>query len=68
MALHCRRRLPSGWYRGVGAAAPNESTMTKSNSFDPTMEFEWHRMISEDAYFLAENRALEDWVQAELKV
>jgi Protein of unknown function (DUF2934) len=48
--------------------------MTKSNSFDPPMESEWHRMISEAAYFRAENRgfepggALEDWVQAELEV
>jgi len=48
--------------------------MTKSSSFDPPMEAEWHRMISEAAYFLAEKRgfepghALEDWVRAELTV
>jgi hypothetical protein len=48
--------------------------MTESSSFDPPMESEWHRMISEAAYFLAEKRgfeagrAMDDWVQAELKV
>ena len=48
--------------------------MTKSGSFDPPMESEWHRMISEAAYFLAEKRgfvpglALSDWLEAELQV
>ena len=48
--------------------------MTKLSGFEPPMESEWHRMISEAAYFLAEKRgfepglALDDWVQAELKV
>jgi hypothetical protein len=48
--------------------------MTSSSSFDPPMESEWHRMISEAAYFLAEDRgfepgrALDDWLEAELKV
>jgi hypothetical protein len=48
--------------------------MTKSSSFDPPMEPEWHRMISEAAYFLAEKRgfepglALSDWLEAELQV
>ncbi len=48
--------------------------MTKSSSFDPPMESEWHRMISEAAYFLAEKRgfepgaALDDWLEAELEV
>lgn len=38
------------------------------------MESDWHRMISEAAYFLAENRgfepgrALDDWLEAERKV
>ncbi len=48
--------------------------MTKSSGFDPPMESEWHRMISEAAYFLAEKRgfeagrALDDWMQAELQM
>jgi hypothetical protein len=48
--------------------------MTKSGSFDPPMESDWHRMISEAAYLLAENRgfepgrALDDWLEAERKV
>lgn len=48
--------------------------MKKSSSFDPPMESDWHRMISEAAYFLAEKRgfepgwALDDWLKAELDV
>ena len=48
--------------------------MRKSGSFAPPMESDWHRMISEAAYFLAENRgfepglALSDWLEAELQV
>jgi hypothetical protein len=48
--------------------------MTKSSSFYPPAESDWHHMISEAAYFLAENRgfepgrALDDWREAELKV
>jgi len=48
--------------------------MTRSGTFDPPMESEWHRMISEAAYFLAEKRgfapglALSDWLEAELQV
>jgi hypothetical protein len=48
--------------------------MTDSNDFDPPTESEWHRMISEAAYFFAEKRgfapggALDDWLEAELKV
>lgn len=48
--------------------------MAKSSSFDPPMESDWHRMISEAAYFLAKERAfapgntLEDWVRAELQI
>jgi hypothetical protein len=51
-----------------------KATMTKSSSFDRPMESDWHRMISEAAYFLAENRgfesgrALDDWLEAERKV
>ena len=48
--------------------------MTKSADFLPPMESEWHRMISEAAYFLAEKRnfepggAMNDWLEAELQV
>jgi Protein of unknown function (DUF2934) len=48
--------------------------MTKAHDFDPPMEPEWHRMISQAAYFLAEKRnfepggALSDWLAAELQV
>jgi len=51
-----------------------ESTKTKSGNFDPPMESDWHRMVSEAAYFLAEKRGfepgrmLDDWLEAELKV
>jgi hypothetical protein len=47
--------------------------MATSSGFDPPPESDWHRMISEAAYFLAEDRgfepghALEDWLRAELK-
>ena len=40
-------------------------------SFDPPAEAQWHRMISEAAYFLAQKRSfkngspLEDWLAAE---
>jgi hypothetical protein len=48
--------------------------VANSDRFDPPMESDWHRMISEAAYFLAEERgfepghALEDWLRAELQV
>ncbi len=48
--------------------------MTQSSSFDSPMESNWHRMISEAAYFLAEMRGFEpgrlmdDWLEAELNV
>jgi hypothetical protein len=41
------------------------------SSFDPPAEAEWHHMISEAAYFLAQQRsfqngsALDDWLAAE---
>jgi hypothetical protein len=47
---------------------------TKSNPFDPPQEPEWHRMISEAAYYLAEKRgfagerSLDDWLAAEQQV
>ena len=49
-------------------------TEAKSDHFDPPVEPEWHRMISEAAYFLAEKRrfasggALDDWLEAEQQV
>lgn len=48
--------------------------MTEGSSFDPPAEPEWHRMISEAAYFRAEKRAfeaghaLDDWLAAESEV
>jgi hypothetical protein len=46
----------------------------RSNSFDPPEEADWHRMIAEAAYFIAQQRgfrgqfALEDWLAAERQV
>jgi len=43
-------------------------------SFEPPAESDWHRMISEAAYFLAERRgfapgrSLDDWLQAEVLI
>ena len=51
-----------------------EKIVTKSSSFEPPMEADWHRMISEAAYYLAERRgfragkAIDDWLEAELLV
>jgi hypothetical protein len=51
-----------------------ESATKNSSSFDPPMESDWHRMVSEAAYFLAEKRGfepgrtLDDWLEAEQKV
>jgi hypothetical protein len=48
--------------------------MRSSRSFDPPQEPEWHRMIAEAAYYLAEKRgfagehALDDWLTAERQV
>ncbi len=50
------------------------SSATQPRSFHPPQEPEWHRMISEAAYYLAQKRgflgkhALEDWLAAELQV
>jgi Protein of unknown function (DUF2934) len=52
----------------------SEVLPVKSHSFDPPQEPEWHRMISQAAYYLAEKRdfagghALEDWLAAEQQV
>jgi hypothetical protein len=54
--------------------AQKETTLQKSvprASFNPPAEADWHRMISEAAYFLAQRRsfqsgsALDDWLAAE---
>jgi hypothetical protein len=43
-------------------------------TFDPPQEAEWHRMIAEAAYYLAQKRgfrgehSLEDWLAAEREV
>jgi hypothetical protein len=48
--------------------------MSKGSTFDPPAEPEWHRMISEAAYFRAQQRAfeaghaLDDWLAAEREV
>jgi hypothetical protein len=48
--------------------------MTQAHSFNPPSEAEWHRMISEAAYYLAEKRgfvagyALADWLAAEAAI
>ena len=49
----------------------SQATLSERRSFSPPAEAEWHRMISEAAYYLAETRrfaagaALEDWLRAE---
>ena len=51
-----------------------ETLPALSPSFSPPAEAEWHRRISEAAYYLAERRgfvsghALEDWLKAESDV
>jgi Protein of unknown function (DUF2934) len=46
----------------------------KPGGFLPPMEAEWHRMISEAAYFRAERRgfapggALQDWLEGEVEI
>jgi hypothetical protein len=50
------------------------SSETPSRSFHPPQEPEWHRMIAEAAYYLAQKRgfhgkhALDDWLAAEQAV
>jgi hypothetical protein len=47
---------------------------TKPSSFYPPQEPEWHRMIAEAAYYLAQKRefpgehSLDDWLAAEQQV
>jgi hypothetical protein len=51
-----------------------ETLPQKPRSFDPPQEPEWHRMIAEAAYYLAEKRgflgehSLGDWLAAEQQV
>lgn len=54
---------------------PSETPPTKQlRSFDPPQEPEWHRMIAEAAYYLAERRgflgdhSMNDWLTAEKQV
>jgi hypothetical protein len=50
------------------------SPETKPRSFDSTQEPEWHRMIAEAAYYLAQKRGftgentLDDWLAAEQEI
>jgi hypothetical protein len=50
------------------------SPETRPRSFDPPQEPDWHRMIAEAAYYLAQKRgfsgghALDDWLAAEQQV
>ena len=56
------------------ASVGSSSSSTERRSFNPPAEADWHRMISEAAYFIAARRnfasgsALEDWLQAETEV
>jgi hypothetical protein len=51
-----------------------DKTVKRSPVFDPPHEADWHRMISEAAYFCSEKRgfvvggALDDWLAAEEQV
>jgi hypothetical protein len=55
-------------------AVSSETIPKKPRSFDPPQEPEWHRMIAEAAYYLAEKRgfvgehSLGDWLAAEQQV
>jgi len=55
-------------------ANSSDTDLQQSRSFDPPQEAEWHRMIAEAAYHLAEKRgfagdhSLEDWLAAEQQV
>jgi hypothetical protein len=52
----------------------SNAPLSERRSFSPPAEPEWHRMISEAAYYLAEKRkfaqghALDDWLRAEVAV
>jgi hypothetical protein len=51
-----------------------DTALPNRSSFYPPTEANWHRMISEAAYFIAEKRgfavghAIEDWLAAEQAV
>ena len=55
-------------------ATRKKTTRSKSSSFDPPHQPDWHRMIAEAAYFRAQHRGfegdhrLEDWLAAEQQV
>jgi hypothetical protein len=46
----------------------------ESSNFEAPMESDWHRMISQAAYYLAERRgfrpggAVDDWLEAEVLI
>jgi Protein of unknown function (DUF2934) len=58
----------------VMALSSEMAPQKKPRSFDPPQEPEWHRMIAEAAYFIAEKRgfvgahSLDDWLTAEQQV
>jgi Protein of unknown function (DUF2934) len=58
----------------VMALSSKSAPQKKPRSFDPPQEPEWHRMIAEAAYFIAEKRrfvgehSLDDWLTAEQQV
>jgi len=55
-------------------ALSSEAIPKKPSSFHPPQQPEWHRMIAEAAYFIAEKRrfvgehSLDDWLAAEQQV
>ena len=55
-------------------ARSSETTPKAPRSFHPPQQPEWHRMIAEAAYFIAEKRrfvgehSLDDWLAAEQQV
>jgi Protein of unknown function (DUF2934) len=55
-------------------ARSSETIPKKPPSFHPPQQPEWHRMIAEAAYFIAEKRrfvgehSLDDWLTAEQQV
>jgi hypothetical protein len=60
--------------RGRFIAMITSPSETPKRSFDPPQEAEWHRMIAEAAYYLAQRRgfrgehSLEDWLAAEQQI
>jgi Protein of unknown function (DUF2934) len=55
-------------------AFSSETIPKRQSSFHPPQQPEWHRMIAEAAYFIAEKRrfvgehSLDDWLTAEQQV